>query len=395
MLNFIWYIVIIYIFILSLKLTKQINFKNYKIFKMFKSINKTSLFLSLGTKMGVGTIVGTTMSIFIGGPGTVLWILVFSLITSSVVYTESYLGSKYKEKLKDTYISGPYFYTKKGLNKKVLATILLLLLVTTYSLFFLMIQTNTIYNILNINKFLLVLIIASFFIFTLTFSFKEIMNLINKIVPYVCLTFIIFSIYIIIKNNELIPSILKDIIFNAFTLRGISVGLIIGIKRSIFLTELLIGTTSVASGIDNDEAKNIINTQIIGFYFINFVICIFVSLIVLIYLKTNNLMFNNYNELLINVFTYHSKYGLLILQIFIIFLSSSAILSGFYIGISNITYLASNKKIISGFKIIMLLFGICGIFINTSTIWYLIDIMMVIQIILNLYAITKLKGEVK
>lgn len=50
--------------------TKKINFKNYKVFSLTKKLNYETLFLALGTKMGVGSLIGTTMSIFIGGPGS-------------------------------------------------------------------------------------------------------------------------------------------------------------------------------------------------------------------------------------------------------------------------------------------------------------------------------------
>ena len=48
--------------------------------------------------MGVGAIVGTSMALYIGGPSTVIWMIIFTLLTSSIVYAESFLGSKYKQK---------------------------------------------------------------------------------------------------------------------------------------------------------------------------------------------------------------------------------------------------------------------------------------------------------
>ena len=74
--------------------------------------DKTSLYLTLGTKIGVGSIIGTTSSIIIGGFSSVVWILVFSFITTSIIYYESYLGRKNRVKLKDDYIGGPNFITK-------------------------------------------------------------------------------------------------------------------------------------------------------------------------------------------------------------------------------------------------------------------------------------------
>ena len=67
--------------------------------------------MSLGTKIGVGSIIGTASSILIGGAGALFWIWIFTIIFSSIIYAESYLGNKYKDKKNN--ISGPYFYIKK------------------------------------------------------------------------------------------------------------------------------------------------------------------------------------------------------------------------------------------------------------------------------------------
>lgn len=98
MLNTMWLYLIIILIILGLYFTKKLTLKLQSIF-FNKKLNYETLFLALGTKMGVGSLIGTTMSIFIGGPGSLFWIYLFTIITSSLIYIESFLGSKYKQKL--------------------------------------------------------------------------------------------------------------------------------------------------------------------------------------------------------------------------------------------------------------------------------------------------------
>ena len=89
-----WTILIIFLFALSIYLSIKIKFKNYNIkIKELMKNDKTSLYLTLGTKIGVGSIIGTTSSIIIGGFSSVVWILVFSFITTSIIYYESYFFS--------------------------------------------------------------------------------------------------------------------------------------------------------------------------------------------------------------------------------------------------------------------------------------------------------------
>ncbi len=395
MLDTLWLMLIIYIVFLGIYFSKMINFKNYEIKSLTKKINKDSLFLALGTKMGVGTIIGTTMSIFIGGAGSLLWIYLFTFLTSSIIYVESFLGSKYKQKVNNTHVGGIYYYTKFGLKNNFLASIMLVLFVSTYSFFFLMIQTNTVSNLLNINKMILFLIISTLIILIITNDVKEITKLLNKIVPIMCTFFISISLFTIIKHSYMLPIIFKNILDEAFNYKTFLTGMIIGIKRSIFLNELLIGTTSMSSGINEEDSEVTANTLILGSYFIVFIVSTLISLLVLIYLNSSNIIITSYTDLLLNTFAYHfSSYGNYFLNIIVCLLAISTIISGIYIGISNFTYLFKNKKLLTIFKIIMFMFITSGLFLETSIIWKLIDTFMLILIIGNSYIITKLRRDI-
>ena len=395
MLDILWLILIIYIVLLGIYYSFKIHFKNYQIKGLFKKINKDSLFLALGTKMGVGTIIGTTMSIHIGGPGSILWIYFFSILTSSIIFVESFLGSKYKQKINNEYIGGIYYYTKYGLNKGSLALIALVLFISTYTFFFLMIQTNTIYNTLKINKYVLGSIVFIFITIIISKDVTKIRTLLNKIVPFMCIFFICISLFVIIKNYNLLGNIIHDIITDAFNLASFLPGMIIGIKRSIFLNELLIGTTSMSSGINNKNSEETANTLVLGSYFITFIISTLVSLLVLIYFKSENVISSSYIELLLKTFTYHfGNLGNTFLIIIICSLSISTIISGIYIGISNFEFLFNNKKLLLIFKALITIFITSGIFISTNNIWLLIDIMMLALIIVNSYVITKLRSSI-
>lgn len=384
MLDNLWLILIIIIVLLGIKLSFLIKFKNLKIISMVKTLNKNTLFISLGTKMGVGSLIGTTSSILIGGPGSLIWMFIFTIITSSIIYIESYLGNKYKEKTSFGYISGIYYYTKKGLNKKTLAIIMLILFICTYSIFFLMIQTNTISNILNINKYILSIILLLFIILLLSNNINELTKIISKITPFISIFFITISIYSIIKHFNIIPNILLNILKSSINYKSFLIGMIIGIKRSIFLNELLIGTIPFMSASNNKEIQN---TLVLGSYFITFIISFLITLLILTY---NGNISNNYIDILSNVFTYHFNiYGNYFLTLIVCLLGTSSIISGIYIGLSNLKEL-TNNKIVLIFKLIITITLILGIFINTNKLWIYTDIIMLITISLNIIIIYKL-----
>lgn len=387
-----WILLIIFLFILSIYLTLKLNFKNYKlnILKLL-SKDKTSLFLTLGTKIGVGSLIGTTSSIIIGGFSSVIWMILFSLLTTSITYHEAYYGNKYKKENNNNFVGGPYYILKYGLNKKILSIISLILLIVIYSFLFQMIQMNSIgylLELLSIKKYLIIIISLIVLFVTFGLSIEEVLNGLNKIVPLMCLLFLIVSIYGIIKNFKLIDITLITKDFTS--IKSILTGLVIGVKRSIFMNELLIGTTSTGSASDKNDIKVSINYQILSVYFIGVFITIIISLLLLIYLSNNDIL-SNYNLLLTGVYTsILGKYGLLFLLTLYILFGFTTILSGYYIGKNNIEYLTNSKVILNIFKTIFIVFAVSGILFKSEFLWNIVDNLILIMIIINSYSIIKL-----
>lgn len=387
-----WTLLTIFLFSISILLSIKLRLKNYKInLKELISKDKTSLFLTLGTKIGVGSLIGTTSSIIIGGFSSVIWMILFSLFSTSIIYTESYLGNKYKKEYKNNYVGGPYFILKYGLNKKVLSIISLILLIVVYSFLFQMIQMNSIgylLELLNIKKIIIILVSIFVLIVTFSLSIDEVLSSLNRVVPLMCILFLVVSIYGIIKNFHLIniDLFLRDIT----NIKSILTGLVIGIKRSIFMNELLIGTTSTGSASDKNDIKTSISYQILSVYFIGIFITVIVILLLLIYMSTNDII-DNYNLLLSGIYTQIlGKYGLYFLLTLYILFGFTTILSGYYIGKSNIEYLTNNKEILTIFKFTFIIFTVSGIIFKSNFLWNLVDNLIFIMIIINSYSIIKL-----
>lgn len=381
-----WTILIIYLLVLSFFLSIKLKFNNYKInLKELLKKDKTSLFLTLGTKIGVGSIIGTASSILIGGFSSVVWIIIFSILFTSLIYYESYYGNKYKK----NNIGGPYFIIRYGLNKKILSIVSLFLLIVVYSFLFQMIQFNTISYILiydlKIPKYLIVVISLVVLTLTLNLKINDILNILNKLVPYMCIIFVSVCIFIIFKNiNELNI----NVFFKDFTsLKSILSGLVIGVKRSIFMNEVLIGTTSTGASSDKNDLKVSIKYQILSVYFISIIITLLITFLLIIYLNSNVIP-DDYNLLMCNLFnTLLGKFGTFFLLIVYLLFGITTVLSGYYIGLSNIEYLTNKSIHIRLFKLIFIVFCILGIILKNSFIWKYLDILIFIMIIINSYSI--------
>ena len=383
-----WIILIIYLFILSIYLSIKIGFKNYKInIKELIKRDKTSLFLTLGTKIGVGSLIGTISSILIGGFSSVIWIIIFSILSTSIIYFESYFGNKYSYNGR----GGPYFIFKIGLNNKILSIISLLLTIIIYCYLFQMIQFNTmsyiLINTLNISKILIVILSIFILLITTSLSYKNILNIMNRIVPYMCIIFIVICSYIIIKNIMFIDLsiFIKDII----SIKSILIGLIIGVKRSIFMNEILIGTTSVGAASDKNDINISTKYQILCVFFISIIVTLLITCLLIIYIKQGYIINDDYNLLISNMFNiFLGKFGIYFLSIIYLLFGFTTVLSGYYIGISSLEYI--NNKTIILFKIFFIVSCVLGIIYSSNIIWKYTDILIFIMIIINSYSIIKL-----
>ena len=389
-----WIILIIFLFCFSVYLSVKLKFQNYKInIKELIRNDKTSLYLTLGTKVGVGSIIGTTSSIIIGGFSSVIWIILFSILTTSIIYYEAYLGRKNRVKLNNDYIGGPNFIVKN----KLLSFISLILLLLIYTFMFQMIQMNTISNMIllnvNISKKLILIIFLIILLVTINLKIKEILNIMNKIVPIMCLFFIIICLYGIISNYDILFSSMEVYLKDIFSIKSILCGMIIGIKRSIFMNELLIGTTSLSASTDKNDINISIKYQILSIFFITITMTLLISSLILIYIY-NNPIINDYNLLINNIFhTTYGSIGTLFLIIILILFGFTTILSGFYIGKTNIEYLTKSKLILNIFKLLFIVVTLSGIIINNFFIWKYLDNLIFIMIIINSYSIIKSLGS--
>lgn len=389
-----WTILIIFLFCFSIYLSVKLKFQNYKInIKELIRNDKTSLYLTLGTKVGVGSIIGTTSSIIIGGFSSVIWIILFSILTTSIIYYEAYLGRKNRVKLNNDYIGGPNFIVKN----KLLSFISLILLLLIYTFMFQMIQMNTISNMIllnvNISKKLILIVFLIILLVTINLKIKEILNIMNKIVPIMCLFFIIICLYGITNNYDILFSSIEVYLKDIFSIKSILCGMIIGIKRSIFMNELLIGTTSLSASTDKNDINTSIKYQILSVLFITITMTLLISSLILIYIY-NNPIINDYNLLINNIF--HMTYGsigTLFLIIILILFGFTTILSGFYIGKTNIEYLTKSKLILNIFKLLFIVVTLSGIIINNFFIWKYLDNLIFIMIIINSYSIIKSLGS--
>ena len=368
-----------------------------------------TLMMVLAGRIGVGSLAGVALAIYYGGPGTIFWMWIITLLCAIHTFSETVLGNLYKEKdFKKVYKGGPMYYIKNGLLNPKLGFIYALFILIAYVGGFIGIQANTISKSLNmIISFPSILIGLILVILTALIIFggvERISSITNKLVPFMTLFFVGVSLYILILSWNQIPSIIISIITNAFTIKSFLGGFIpmimIGIQRGIFAMEAGLGTGSIASSITNsDDSISLGYIQVIGVYITMFLICTSTAFVILCsnYLELNFMDMNGI-ELTQHAFTHFlGSFGNYFIFISILLFSFSTILTGYYYGESSLKYMISKTTSIhlTLLKLITLLIIFIGSIMSSTILWKIVDIMVALLALINVYALYQLKDDVK
>ncbi len=416
--SIIWSISTVMLVLSGLYFAFKLDFLHLKLRKLFKVLKKgdkdssgispiSSLMVSLGACIGVGSLAGIALSIYKGGVGTIFWILLSCIIVAPNSLVENTLAVVYHEKSGKDYLGGPAYYIKKGLGKKKLSYLYASLIIITYIFGFLTIQSNTIakslttiFNIPNIIIGVIVGLLSFLIIFK---GIKGISKFSNIFIPAMSLIYLLMTLLVVIKNISLLPSLIINIITSAFNFKALGWGMfsviIIGVQRGIFSNEAGLGTASIASGSSNTKdaiKQGMIST--LGVYFVTFVVCLGTALIILTS-NYNPLNYVDVNgiEITRDALSYHlGIVGDILLYICIIAFSFSTIVSGYYYGESNLKFIFKNisPTYILGLKIITCFLLVLGSFISPTFLWNLVDILAGILAIINIYAIFSLRRDI-
>lgn len=393
---------------------RGIQFRFREMFRSFKHEKKEkispfkSLTMALAARIGVGSLAGIALALYVGGPGSIFWIWVSSIITSVNSFSESVLGVVYRERDDDVYKGGPAFYIDKGLGNKKLAKFYAFLIMSSYIVGFMTIQANTITasisSYIDVSPLVIGIILAGVSAYSILGGVKGIVNLTSMLVPVMGGIYLLVSCYIIIRNIAIMPDILFKILNGAFNFKSFGAGVlssfVIGIQRGVFSTEAGLGSGAIASSTtDDDSSVKIGLVQVLGIYFVSFVICTSTAFIIMTsdYLKVG---FDNINGIEITQYalSYHlGNLGVIILVISIILFAFSTIVAGYYYGESNLKYLNKNtsKNHILLLKIVTVVLLVVGSVIKASIIWSIVDILVALMAIVNMYAVILLRRDVK
>ncbi len=413
----IWAIATITFLASGLYFTFKLKFAQFSIkdmIKSFKNNEKTigispfkSLTMTLGARIGVGSLAGIALAIYFGGVGSIFWIWISAIVCSSNAFSESILGVIYRKKEKDVYVGGPSYYIEAGMKNNNLGKIYALFLIITYIGGFLTVQSNTIVKsineVYNFNPILIATLISFFALLVIYKGLNSIANFSEKLVPFMTVAYASICLYIVFLNIEQMPGVIISIFKEALNPSSMAIGfitpMIIGVQRGIFSNEAGIGTGAIASAATNTDSPSKQGfIQVFGIY-IETLILSSLTAFVIILSNYKELLWQNVNgiEITQNAFVYHlGGIGNYVVMCAILLFAFSTIITGYYYGEASLKFLFKriSKQGIFVFKLLVVIILLIGGVSSPTVIWLLADIFIVILGLINIYSLLFLKNEV-
>lgn len=371
-----------------------------------------TLIVSTATRVGMGNLVGVVAAISAGGAGAVFWMWVTALLGSSTAFVEATLAQIYKQKdpLYGGYRGGPAYYIhsfiEKKRGKKIKFSVIAVLFAVSGLICWCGISqvisnsvTSAFENAFSIEPIvttIVLVVLAAVIILRKNATVK----FLDAVVPIMAVCYFVITLFIIIKNIDLMPGVFSRIFREAFGLKqfaGGSFGAILmnGIKRGLFSNEAGSGSAPcAAAAAQGNEPVKIGLVQSLGVIIDTIVICTCTAMIMLL-VPENITTGLQGMDLLQTAMNYHlGGFGTIFVAVILALFSFSTFLGILYYARSNISYLFGDKwSFQTIYKIIALIMLFIGGLEAYTVVWDLGDVGIGLMTIFNLIILVPMSGE--
>lgn len=357
--------------------------------------------ISVATRVGTGNLAGVATAIAVGGPGSVFWMWMIALIGAATAFVESTLAQLYKRKNGESFIGGPAYYILHGLHCKWMAVLFAVLLILTFGLSYNSIQSNTITNAMHqafgLDSTVVGMILVAISLFIAFGGIHRIAKFSSIIVPVMAIGYFILALVVVCMNYDLIPTMFRVIIDDAFgvgQLAGGAIGITMreGVKRGLFSNEAGEGSAPNAAAtatVSHPVKQGLI--QSLGVFTDTLVVCSCTAFIILL---SGLYSSGDYNGIILTQYSLESQIGpsgKYFVAMAILFFAFSSIIGNYYYGEANILFLTRKRWVLQVFRIlsggVMVMIGALS---SLDLVWSMGDVCMALLTLCNLVAIVLL-----
>ena len=361
-----------------------------------------TLIVSTATRVGMGNLVGVVAAISVGGAGAVFWMWITAIIGSSTAFVEATLAQLHKEPdpLYSGYRGGPayyihhYFEDKSGKKKKhviiaVLFAISGLICWCGISQVISNSVTSSFENAFGVPPIYTTIILVAVAA-VIVLRKNATVKVLDIVVPIMAVCYFAITIFIIIKNIGMMPSVFSRIFEEAFGIRQVAAGgfgavRMNGVKRGLFSNEAGSGSAPcAAAAAECDTPVTAGLTQALGVFIDTIVICSCTAMIMLT-APENIVAGKEGMDLLQSAMRYHlGDFGVIFIAVTLFLFSFSTFLGILFYARSNVAYLFGDNWISQTmYKVLALVMLFVGGIAAYTFVWDLGDVGIGLMTIFN------------
>lgn len=367
-----------------------------------------ALIISTACRVGMGNLVGVVAAISAGGAGAVFWMWVIALLGSSTAFIEATLAQLFKQKdpLYGGYRGGPAYYLhhlfiRKDSRRKrsVIASLFALSgLICWFGIS--QVTGNSIsssfenaFNIPPLYSTIALVAVAAVIVLRKNTTVK----VLDVIVPIMAACYFFITVFIIIRNAPILPSVFERIFAEAFGLRqavagGIGAVIMNGAKRGLFSNEAGSGSApcaAAAADISHPAKEGLL--QALGVFIDTIVICTCSAMIMLLMPQGMSSGLEGM-DLLQSAMRYHlGEFGVIFIAVILWLFSFSTFLGILFYARANVAYLFGDSWAAQTiYKILALIMLFIGGLAAYQFVWDLGDVGVGLMTIFNMIALIPL-----
>ena len=370
-----------------------------------------ALIVSTATRVGMGNLVGVVAAISAGGAGAVFWMWITALVGSSTAFVEATLAQIYKEKdpLYGGWRGGPAYYIgrfyerKNGKGRKPAIAVLFALSGLICWGGISQVIGNSVssafenaFRIPPLYTTVALVVVAAVIVLRKNATVK----VLDIMVPVMALLYLLVTVFIIVKNAGLLPSVFQRIFAEAFGIRqaaagGLGAVIMNGAKRGLFSNEAGSGSApcaAAAADISHPAKEGLL--QALGVFIDTILICSCTAMIMLLAPEelTSGL---SGMDLLQAAMNHHlGETGVIFVALILWLFSFSTFIGILFYARSNVAYLFGdrwNAQIV--YKVFALVMLFVGGLAAYTFVWDLGDVGVGLMTIFNMTAILPLASE--
>lgn len=370
-----------------------------------------ALIVSTATRVGMGNLVGVVAAISAGGAGALFWMWLIALLGSSTAFIEGTLAQLYKERdpLYGGYRGGPAYYIhhlflkKNSARKRSLIAVLFAISGLICWCGISQVIGNSVSSAFS-NAFridphytTIILVAVSAFI---VLRKNATVKVLDVLVPFMAVCYFLMTIFIIIKNAALLPSVFAQIFSEAFGLRqavagGIGAVIMNGSKRGLFSNEAGSGSApcaAAAADINHPAKEGLL--QALGVFIDTIVICSCSAMIML--LAPSGLTQGLEGMDLLQTAMHHhlGNFGVIFIAAILWLFSFSTFIGILFYARSNVAYLFGDNWLSQTlYKILALVMLYIGGLATYAFVWDIGDFGVGLMTIFNMIALFPLAPQ--